>query len=54
MNAEAFEDVVAETARRQAERLRGMGFGAAAAELDALLLETIPLRELEHTEAIAC
>jgi hypothetical protein len=37
MESEKFDSAVATIARRQAERLRGMGFLAAAAELDSVL-----------------
>jgi hypothetical protein len=42
MNAEAFERAVADAARRQSDRLRAMGFAAAAAELDALMPDDAP------------
>jgi hypothetical protein len=37
MESEEFDCAVAATARRQADRLRGMGFHRAAAEVDAVL-----------------
>lgn len=54
MDAEAFENVVAAMARRQSERLRGMGFGVAADEVDRLIEQPVTVPEVDHTASVAC
>lgn len=41
MHSQDFENAVADMARRQAERLRGMGYHFAAAEVDALMPDAV-------------
>lgn len=41
MQSQDFENAVADMARRQAERLRGMGYHFAAAEVDALMPDPV-------------
>jgi hypothetical protein len=46
METQAFDHVVAATAREQAKRLRELGFSAAAAEVDAHL--PVPVTETQE------
>jgi hypothetical protein len=53
MQTQDFENAVADMARRQAERLRGMGYHFAAAEVDALMPDPIPAEDLPSEALIA-